>query len=187
MKKIARIEEQKNRLLYQFLERLNREIPHQKHKQKMEENCVQQYKLLVNMTFSANVLYKGLNYASHVYNHVAKIEYTRLCKVIVKQNFDKEVTEELLKKLKKTQNELVHHSPMTKESEGIDIFYGFTGGNRKKYKTNRNAIKQMYIEIKQESKKSVYRFVKDTYYRKYNRIKEKRDYMLWILKSYTWH
>lgn len=187
MKKIARIEEQKNHLLYQFLEKLNQEIPHQENKQKMEESCVHQYKLLVNMSFSANILYKGLEYASHVYNHVAKIEYTRLCKMIIKQNFDKKVTEELLKKLKKAQNDLFLHSPITKESEGIDIFYGFTGGNRKKYKANRKAIKQMYVEIKQESQKSLYRYIKDSYTRKRNRIKEKRDYALWLLKSYTWH
>lgn len=187
MKKIIRVEEQKNHLLYQFLEKLNREIPHQENNQRMEEHCVNQYKLLVNMSFSANILYKGLDYACHVYNHVAKIEYTRLCKLIIKQNFDRDLTEALLKKLKKAQNELFLHSPLTKESEGIDIFYGFTGGNRKKYKANRKAIKQMYIEIKQESKKNVYRYIKDTYNRKCNRIKEKIAYTRWLLKSYTWH
>ncbi|WP_086312788.1 hypothetical protein A5821_000339 [Enterococcus sp. 7F3_DIV0205] len=187
MKKIARVEEQKNHLLYQFLEKLNREVPYQENKQKLEDSCVHQYKLLVNMSFSANILYKGLDYAGHVYNHVAKIEYTRLCKMIIKQNFDKDVTEELLKKLKKAQNELFLHSPLTKESEGIDIFYGFTGGNRKKYKANRNAIKRMYAAIKQESEKNLFRYIKDSCRLKYARIKEKRDYALWLLKSYTWH
>ncbi|WP_207694295.1 hypothetical protein DOK67_0002355 [Enterococcus sp. DIV0212c] len=187
MKKIARVEEQKNQLLYQFLEKLNKEIPYQENKQKNEESCVHQYKLLVNMSFSANILYKGLDYASHVYNHVAKIEYTRLCKLIIKQNFDKDVTEGLLKKLKKAQNELFLHSPVTKKSEGIDIFYGFTGGNRKKYKANRKAIKQMYVEIKQESEKNMRRYLRDSCIRKYKKIKEKKAYVLWILKSYTWH
>ncbi|MBO0446876.1 MULTISPECIES: hypothetical protein [Enterococcus] len=187
MKKIAKIEEQKNHLLYQFLVRLNNEIPYQENKERMEETCIQQYKLLVNMSFSANVLYKGLDYASHVYNHVAKIEYTRLCKMIIKEGFEQSVTEDILKKLKKTQNELFRHSPITKESEGIDIFYGFTGGNRKKYKANRKAIQQMYSEIKRESEKNVYKYFKESCVRKYSRIKEKRDYAIWLFKSYTWH
>ena len=187
MKKIARIEELKNQQLYQFLEKLNKEIPYQENKQKIEAYCVHQYKLLVNMSFSANILHKGLDYARHLYNHVVKIEYTRLCKMIIKQDFDKVITEELLKKMKKAQNELLLHSPMTKESEGIDIFYGFTGGNRKKYKANRNAIKQMYEVIKLESEKSVSRYIKDSFSRKRSKIKEKRAYALWLLKSYTWH
>lgn len=187
MKKIARIEEQKNQHLYQFLEKLNNEIPHQENKQKMEAYCVHQYKLLVNMSFSANILYKGLEYASHVYNHVVKIEYTRLCKMIIKQNFDQAITEDILKKLKKAQSELFLHAPMTKESKGIDIFYGFTGGNRKKYKANRSAIKQMYEVIKLESEKSVYRYIKDSFSRKRRKVKEKKAYALWLLKSYTWH
>ncbi|MGX7245687.1 hypothetical protein ACWOC1_12665 [Enterococcus quebecensis] len=187
MKKISRIEEQKNHLLYQFLEKLNKEIPNQENNLKMEETYIRQYKLLVNMSFSANILYKGVDYASHVYNHVVKIEYTRLCKMIIKQNLDKQVTEELLKNLKRTQNELLLHSPITKNSEGIDIFYSFTGGNRKKYRANRKAIKQMYMEIKQESAKSVYRYIKDSFSRKYRKIKEKKAYAIWLLKSYTWH
>lgn len=186
MKKIARVEEQKNNLLYQFLEKLNKEIPYQENKQKIEESCVQQYKLLVNMSFSANILFKGLDYANRVYNHIAKIEYKRLRKIILKQNFDIKMTEELLKKLKKARKELFLHSPVSKKSEGIDIFYGFTGGNRKKYKANRKAIKKMYIEIKQESKKNIYRYIKDTYKQKYRKIKEKKSYALWLLKSYTW-
>lgn len=187
MKKIAKIEEQKNQLLYQFLEKLNKEIPNRESNQKIEEHCVHQYKLLVNMSFSANILHRGLAYASKVYNHVAKIEYTRLSKMIIRQNLDKERTEKLLKKLKSAQKELFLHSPVAKESEGIDIFYGFTGGNQKKYKANRKAIKRMYIEIKQESEKSVYRYIKDSYNRKWNRMKEKQAYALWLLKSYTWH
>ncbi|WP_348922718.1 hypothetical protein [Enterococcus rotai] len=187
MKRITRIEEQKNDLLYQFLARLNNEIPYQENKQKMAESCVHQYKLLVNMSFSANVLHRGLDYASKVYNHVAKIEYTRLCKMIIKQNFDKKITEELLKRLKKTQNELFLQSPITNESGGIDIFYEFTGGKRKKYRSNRKAIQQMYLEIKRESKKSIHRYFKDSCIRKITRIKEKKNHALWLLKSYTWH
>lgn len=187
MRKIPKIEEQKNHLLYQFLEKLNNEIPHQDSNKNIEEILVHQYKLLVNMSFSANILYKGLDYANHVYTHIAKVEYTRLCKLIVKQNFDKELTETLLKKLKSAQKNLFSHSPVTKESAGIDIFYGFTGGNRKKYKANRNAIKQMYSVIKLESKKNTIRYIKDSYNRRRSRIKEKKDYALWLLKSYTWH
>ncbi|MBO0422113.1 hypothetical protein [Enterococcus plantarum] len=187
MKKIPSVEEQKNDLLYQFLERLNKEIPHQENNQKIEDSCVHQYRLLVNMSFSANILYKGVDYASQVYNHVVKIEYKRLCKMIIKQGVEREVTEALLRKLKKVQNELFLHSPLNKASEGIDIFYGFTGGNRKKYKANRKAIKRMYSEIKEKSKKSSYRYFKDSYNRRRNKLKEKKAYALWLLKSYTWH
>lgn len=187
MKRIAKIEEQKNQLLYQFLVKLNKEIPNQEYNLKMEETCTHQYKLLVNMSFSANVLYKGLDYASHLYNHVAKIEYTRLCKVIIKQNFDKNVTETLLKKLKKAQNELLLHSPVSNHIEGMDIFYGFTGGNRKKYKSNQKAIKRMYLEIKYESKKSASRYIKDSFVRKFRKLREKKKYAFWLLRSYTWH
>ncbi|EOL43382.1 hypothetical protein [Enterococcus caccae] len=187
MKKIIKIEEQKNDLLHQFLARLNNEIPYQENKLKMEEHCVIQYKLLVNMSFSANILYKGLDYANKVYNHVVKIEYSRLCKMIIKQELDSNVTEKILKKLKKAQNEMIVQSPVTTESGGIDIFYEFTGGNRKKYRSNRKAIQQMYLEIKQESQKSFYRYIKDSCKRKGKRIKEKKEYTLWLIKSYTWH
>ncbi|MEI5995359.1 hypothetical protein [Candidatus Enterococcus mansonii] len=186
MRKISKIEEQKNHLLYQFLEKLNKEIPCQESKQKIEECCVQQYKLLVNMSFSANILYKGLDYASQLYTHIANIEYARLSKLIIKQNFDKQRTEDILKRLKKAKKELLLYSPIAKESKGMDIFYGFTGGNRKKYKANRNAISQMYVEIKLESEKNVYRYIRDTYARKIQKIKEKREYARWLIKSYTW-
>ncbi|MTD38665.1 hypothetical protein GIX45_08485 [Erwinia sp. CPCC 100877] len=185
MKKIEKIEEQKTQMLHQFLERLNREIP--KHNEaKLEDTCVNQYKLLVNMSFSANILYKGLDFAGKLYNHVVKIEYKRLCKVIINQNYEPQLAEDLLKKLKKAQKELLQQSPLIKKSVGIDIFYNFTGGNRKKYQSNRKAIKKIYFEIKTESEKSFRRYVKDSFQRRRKRIKERRSYALWVLKSYTW-
>lgn len=187
MKEKIRIEEQKNDLLHQFLAKLNHEIPYQETIQSIEERCVYQYKLLVNMSFSANVLHKGLDYAAKLYNHIVKIEYTRLCKMIIKQGFDNHTTESLLKKIKKAQNELLLQSPLTKETAGIDIFYEFTGGKRKKYRSNRKAIQQMYLEIKNASKKSTYRYLKDSCKRKVSKLKEKKNYTLWLLKSYTWH
>lgn len=187
MRKIDKVEVQKKQLLYQFLERLNSQIPQQKNVEQLEESWIQQYKLLVNMSFSANILFRGVDYANHLYNHIVKIEYTRLCKLVIKQDFEQQIIESILRKLKQAYNELLKFSPVTKQSEGIDIFYGFTGGNRKKYKANRHAIKQMYLEIKQESKKSFYRHLKETYYRKRKRLKEKKTYTLWLLKSHIWH
>ncbi|MFD1899535.1 hypothetical protein [Enterococcus termitis] len=186
MKKIAKIEEQKNHLLYEFLEKLNKEVPSQSDNQKIEEAFVHQYKLLVNMSFSANILYKGLDYAAHLYNHIAKIEYSRLRKMIIKQKYDQQTTERILKRIKKAQHELLQQSPLVKKSEGIDIFYGFTGGNRQKYKSNRKAIKQMYKIIKQTSKRNLTRFLQDTWNRNYQKLKMKKDTTLWLVKSYTW-
>lgn len=187
MRRIDKIEVQKKQLLYQFLEKLNKQLPQQENIEQMEVGWVQQYKLLVNMSFSANILFKGIEYANQLYNHIVKIEYTRLCKLVIKQDFEQQITESTLRKLKRAHNELLKYSPVAKESEGIEIFYGFTGGNRKKYKANRNAIKQIYLEIKQESKKSFYRHLKETYYRKYKKIKEKKKYAAWLLKSHIWH
>lgn len=187
MKKNYKIEAQKNQLLYQFLERLNEQLPKKEFQEKMEDICIQQYQLLVNMSFSANILFKGVGYANQLYNHIVKIEYTRVCQSIIKQNFDRQLTEELLKKLKHAQRDLLFHSPSKKQSEGIAIFYGFTGGNRKKYKANRKAIRQMYLEIKLESEKSFYRYIKETIQRKYQKMKEKKIYAMWLLKSQIWH
>ena len=119
MKKTAKLEERKNYLLYEFLEKLNKEVPFQNDGRKLEEAFVQQYKMMVNMSFSANILYKGLDYASRLYNHIAKIEYTRLHKFIIYHQFDPQHTEMLLKRIKKAHNELVQNSPRTKKSEGV--------------------------------------------------------------------
>jgi hypothetical protein len=185
MRKFEKIEEQKTQLLHQFLERLNREIPNH-NEAKLEDTYVNQYKLLVNMSFSANILYKGLDFAGKLYNHVVKVEYKRLCKVIINQEYEKQLAEDLLKRLKKAQKELLQQSPLVKKSVGIDIFYNFTGGNRKKYQSNRKVIKKIYLEIKAESEKSFWRYIRDSFNRKHKRIKEKRSYALWVLKSYTW-
>ncbi|MCA5012996.1 MULTISPECIES: hypothetical protein [unclassified Enterococcus] len=186
MKKTAKLEERKNYLLYEFLEKLNREVPFQNDGRKLEEAFVQQYKMMVNMSFSANILYKGLDYASQLYNHIAKIEYTRLHQFIIHHQFDPQHTEILLKRIKKAHNELVQNSPRTKKSEGVEIFYGFTGGNRKKYKMNRKAITQMYIVIKKASEQNRLKFVQELWDRGYQKLKMKKAAICWRLKSYTW-
>lgn len=181
------MKEQQNQCLYQFLEKINQVIRSETNPYPLEKNCVEQYVMMVNTSFCANVLHKGLAYANRLYNHIIQVEYKRICRLIIRQELEKTTMRRLLYALKKAKKKLLTESPINQSKQGVDIFYQFIGGNRQRYQKNRNAINKIYQLLKQESNRWRYRYLKNWYNTKCHSIKAKCSYHLWLISSYWWH
>lgn len=187
MRKSMRTEEWKNQHVHQFFARLNRELPVLNEQKNWELQCVQQYEQFVTITFSANILFKGVSYANRIYNHIVKVECTRLSKEIVKQPIDPMMKEQMLIGIHKKKKELILHSPIGQEGESIALFYQITGNNKQKYEPTRSAIKRIFLDIHQEEKKKYVRYLLDRWQIWRMVRQQKRQYRKWLLKSYIWH
>lgn len=139
-----RMKEQQNQRLHQFLEEINKEILLETNSYLIENDCVKQYVIMVNTSFCANILHKGLGYANRLYNHIVKVEYRRICRLIISQGLDKTTMNEILCALNKAKRKLLSESSVNHSKQRIDVFYQFVGGNRQKYQMNRNAINKVY-------------------------------------------
>jgi hypothetical protein len=186
MRKSIKTEEWKNQRLHQFFARLNQELPQLKAGQ-MNEQCLQQYEQFVAVTFSANIFLKGIDYANRIYNHIAKVECTRLSKEIAKQPLEPLVKEQILLSIHRKKKELLLHSPLDNEGESIALFYQTTGNNKQKYAPTRQAVKRIFRDLHQEEQKKYWRYLLDRWRMWVLIRQQKRHYRKWLLKSYIWH
>lgn len=187
MRKLYQTEARTNQEVCQILAKLKMHQQHGRPSQEVIDELVNQYETTVNLAFSANILYNGLEYAGRLYNHIVKLEYKRFTQFVIKQTLVSSVKEYIVSRLRKTKKRLLLHSPMKRANSGLEILYLVTGGRRKKYSENHQMIQQMYNEIQSESKKSAYKYFRDRCQVKYQHFKAKQEYRKWMIKSYIWH
>lgn len=187
MRKLYQTEARTNQEVCQILAKLRSSQEQGEPSQNVIDELLGQYETIINLSFSANILHNGLEYAGRLYNHVVKLEYKRFTQFVIKQPLDSAVKEYIVLRLKKTKKRLLRHSPMKQENSGLEILYLVTGGRRKKYSENHQIIKQIYTEIQRESKKSAFKYFKDRCQLKYRYFKAKQEYRKWMIKSYIWH
>ncbi|MGK0675691.1 hypothetical protein ACSFB8_04780 [Enterococcus faecalis] len=187
MRKSMKTEEWKNQRLHQFFAKLNGELPQITEDQQVEACCLSQYEQFVAITFSANILLKGVDYANRIYNHIVKVECTRLSKEIVKQPMNPAMKEKMLLNIQKKKKELLIHSPLGTVGESIALFYQTTGGMKEKYAPTRKAVKRIFLDLHHEEKKKYFRYLIDRWHMYRLLRQQKRQYRKWLLKSYIWH
>lgn len=152
MRKVAAIEERNRQQVYRMLNELSVRIPSDDSDVVVFDLYIQEYERMVNRMFSANVFFKGMDHACRVYKHIVKVEYRRFCRLIIQKIEDISLRERVLLNIRKTRNRLLKVAPsISREELGFEIFYGTTGGFRKKYRTDRKAIQQMHEGLKQTS------------------------------------
>lgn len=187
MRKLYQTEARINQEVCQILAKLKNNQAQGVATQQVIDELIGQYETTINLSFSANILHNGLEYAGRLYNHIVKIEYKRFTQFVIKQSLDSSVKEYIVLRLKKTKKRLLLQSPMKHENSGLEILYLVTGGKRKKYCENHQIIKQIYKEIHKESKKNAFNYFKDRCQIKYQHFKAKLEYRKWMIKSYIWH
>ncbi|WP_321388133.1 hypothetical protein [uncultured Enterococcus sp.] len=183
MKKIMVIEERNRQQVYRILNELSQRMPLNSSDTIVFDLYIQQYEKVVNRLFSAHVFYRGMHHACSVYKHLVKVEYSRFCSLIIQKIADDSIREQLLCSMRKKRNHLLKASPSeSKLDSGFEIFYGVTGGFRKKYKKDRKVIEQMCNEIEEVVSKPFY----PVYYWS-KKIARFSDYLkkrlLWQLRS----
>lgn len=177
-------EEWKAYQLHQFFGLLTKSMPQE---EQWNELCQERFRQFVYLTFSANVLHQGLSAACRLYNHIVKVEYTRLCRYICQQAFDGVTTERLLAQMRQTRNELLKSSPCHDHAKGMQLFFNEVGGFRKKYVKRQKSILTMYQLIVEASQKKYAMYLKDYYVAKKKKYIAQKKYWYWKWKTYIWH
>lgn len=169
-----------------FIEQLQEQLPQVNEKKASNLNFIEEYRQLVALTFGANILFKGVRYANRLHNHVVHVCYTNSLKLIIRERLAPEETKKLIEQLQATHNQLMQYTFAVEEAHGLANFYQAVGGNKKKHKINQKAIFTLYIRIKQRSEKNSLRICWELIGKVYQKILDKKAYVLWQLKSYTW-
>lgn len=185
MRKIRQIERWKNQQTNQIYTKL-----HKQQKQTSEhlnkQQLIEQYEYFVNITFCANIFHRGIDYASNIYNQIVKMEATRLSNYIIQQALEPIELEEWLYSIHRKKVSLLKHSPIKDKHQGFSLLFGLTGGYRKKYEPTRKTIKQFYLIICTEERKTYLRYWFDQFQVQLNYYRRKRQYYKWLLKNYLW-
>lgn len=183
MKKIMRIEERNRQQVYRMLNELSKRKPVDSSDVEVFDLYIQEFEQVVNRMFSANIFFKGMDYACSRYKHIVKVEYNRFCLLAIQKIPEDTLQNQLLFRIRKKRNQLLKAAPTaSKTVHGFELFYGLTGGFRKKYKTDRKAIEQMYDELNIASAQPFY----NIYYlgqRIARFITYLRKHLLWQLRT----
>ncbi|MGC6767454.1 hypothetical protein [Enterococcus sp. LJL51] len=148
MKKMKLMKKRNEQKISRFLNELSHNHSINEYEAAIFDTYSNEYERMVSLIFSAHILYKGFDYACCLYKKTAKEEYQKIYQIVNRKVDNEALKKDILESLVKKYNRLLKNAPsQAKKNYGFEIFYGVTGGFRKKYKYNRRRIEQMYQEI----------------------------------------